>query len=380
MTSLEQLESETETSRVRVVELLEELRGRVSPGELVDQVVDFAGNGAIGDFARTLGHQVRTNPLACVLIGAGVAWLVMGDRHGAQGGSSSWSTTMGDLAARGRDTMREVQGAASAAGRRMTGAMERASERAADVAGRAGSAAGSISDSLRGAADAAGRAMQGAGDAATSATQRAAGAAMSAGQRAGDTAGGLSERAGGTTRRARAAATGATSTISSRVRDVSSGLQSAAGTAGDVARGVALAASETLQDTARSVRGIGRSAGDAGRRAGATMTSLLEEQPLIAAGLGLAIGALIGAALPTTETEARLMGETSDRVKSQGRQLAAEQVDKAKTLAGRTYEAAKEEAGHVAEAAVHAAREEGLPAGTLRAEHERGEHVRPEAK
>ena len=40
------------------------------------------------------------------------------------------------------------------------------------------------------------------------------------------------------------------------------------------------------------------------------------EQPLLLAGLGLALGAAIGAAFPSTETEARLMGESSKDLKS----------------------------------------------------------------
>ena len=51
---------------------------------------------------------------------------------------------------------------------------------------------------------------------------------------------------------------------------------------------------------------------------------LLKEQPLVLAAAGIAIGALLGAALPTTSTEQRYMGKTSaglaDKVKQQARE------------------------------------------------------------
>ncbi|MFJ2689084.1 DUF3618 domain-containing protein [Pseudomonas sp. NPDC087336] len=51
---------------------------------------------------------------------------------------------------------------------------------------------------------------------------------------------------------------------------------------------------------------------------------LLKEQPLIVAAAGIALGAMLGAALPTTTTEQRYMGKTSaglaDKVKQQARE------------------------------------------------------------
>ena len=51
---------------------------------------------------------------------------------------------------------------------------------------------------------------------------------------------------------------------------------------------------------------------------------LLKEQPLVVAAAGIALGALLGAALPSTATEQRVMGKTSaglaDKVKQQARE------------------------------------------------------------
>jgi hypothetical protein len=58
-----------------------------------------------------------------------------------------------------------------------------------------------------------------------------------------------------------------------------------------------------------------------------------EQEPLILGVLGLAVGALVGAALPRSETEDRLIGNASDatkgELKDRGQQLYSEAKDKA---------------------------------------------------
>jgi ElaB/YqjD/DUF883 family membrane-anchored ribosome-binding protein len=57
---------------------------------------------------------------------------------------------------------------------------------------------------------------------------------------------------------------------------------------------------------------------------GQQFNQLLKEQPLVMAAAGIALGAMIGAALPTTSTEQRYMGRTSaglvDKVKTQAQE------------------------------------------------------------
>lgn len=64
---------------------------------------------------------------------------------------------------------------------------------------------------------------------------------------------------------------------------------------------------------------------------GQQFNHLLKEQPLVVAAAGIAVGALIGAALPTTATEQRYMGRTS-----------AGLVDKVKKQAQEGYEAVRD--------------------------------------
>ena len=82
--SSEQLEREAERARAKVADTLDELRSRISPGQVVDEFVDYARDGGIGDFARNLGNEVRANPLPVALIGAGLAWLMMSNGRSAR--------------------------------------------------------------------------------------------------------------------------------------------------------------------------------------------------------------------------------------------------------------------------------------------------------
>lgn len=79
-----QLERDAEATRAQLAETLDELRSRISPGQLLDQTLDFARASNAGEFVRNLGRDARDNPLPLALVGAGVAWLMMtnGRRRG----------------------------------------------------------------------------------------------------------------------------------------------------------------------------------------------------------------------------------------------------------------------------------------------------------
>src|SRR5439155_20518414 len=73
----EQFEREAEETRWQLAGTLEELRGRMTPGRVVDQVVDYTRDGPAAEFLRNLGREVRENPMPLVLIGIGIAWLMV---------------------------------------------------------------------------------------------------------------------------------------------------------------------------------------------------------------------------------------------------------------------------------------------------------------
>lgn len=49
--------------------IFDELRERITPGQLVDQAVDYARDSGGGMFVRNLGRQTTANPLPVALAG-----------------------------------------------------------------------------------------------------------------------------------------------------------------------------------------------------------------------------------------------------------------------------------------------------------------------
>ncbi|WP_407158463.1 DUF3618 domain-containing protein [Bradyrhizobium sp. STM 3557] len=259
MSDVEQLERETEQTRSQLSETLDELRASITPGRLVDQISERLSEGAPAEFTRNLKEQVVGNPLPLAIIGASLAWLMLGPR--VRSGTNQ-------------------------------GRARGASGLSAD--GNAGS--GAFSADRTGRADGLGATMN----------------------RATDTAKDAASRAGDSMRDAAGA-------ISQSASQAAQGVRETAGSMADAASRTASSISEST-----------RSAGQRTLQTGSTFLDFCREQPLLLAGLGVAVGALMGALMPATETEDRLMGETSDRMKEQARDLASEQVGAAKDMAKET--------------------------------------------
>ncbi len=166
--SSEHLERKAEESRARLSEKLEELRARITPGEVVDQLVDYVRDSG-GEFMRTLGYQVRRNPLPVALIGAGMAWL-MTEKDGERLSPENRRAGLGDVADRASRAGAEL-------GDRARGAATDVKDRLSNLADRATSTVSSLGDS-------AAAAFSGTMDAASGTAQRIGGTAASAGRRA----------------------------------------------------------------------------------------------------------------------------------------------------------------------------------------------------
>jgi hypothetical protein len=76
-TQSEQLEQQARQQRDRISETIEALRDRMTPGQVVDQVANYAQEGRAAEFLGNLGREVRENPLPLTLIAIGVAWLII---------------------------------------------------------------------------------------------------------------------------------------------------------------------------------------------------------------------------------------------------------------------------------------------------------------
>jgi len=131
------------------------------------------------------------------------------------------------------------------------------------------------------------------------------------------------------------------SSVVDGVRDTVSGAATSAGEA-------ATKAYDAVKDTAAgpasrvtaSVKGIDGFTGTLQQN----LTDTFERQPLLLGVIGVAIGAGMAAAMPRTQMESDMIGDTADRVKVQVADIASTAAEKVTETAERTFEAIKEEA------------------------------------
>jgi hypothetical protein len=127
--------------------------------------------------------------------------------------------------------------------------------------------------------------------------------------------------------------------------------------AGEALRDKAMHAGETVRDKVGHAGDTLRSHASSAREGfGHSSVSvrdnfehMLREQPLALGAVGIALGALIGAALPRTEHENRMLGRASQRVKEQGREMAREGYEKASGKVAEVVEVAGESLQRAAE-------------------------------
>lgn len=94
-------------------------------------------------------------------------------------------------------------------------------------------------------------------------------------------------------------------------------------------------AGSTMHDTGRAIR-------DGSRRTADSVQSAFRSNPLALGAVGIAAGALIGALLPSTEQEDRLLGEYSDRAGDRARRSAEEGLGRAADAGSRAVERVQE--------------------------------------
>ena len=100
-------------------------------------------------------------------------------------------------------------------------------------------------------------------------------------------------------------------------------------------RSVASSVADTGADAARTIKA---KASDASERAGKTIFQTIEQNSLLVAGVGLLVGGLIASALPRSEFEDDLVGDTSSAAKRQVQASASKAFDTAKTAVGEIYD------------------------------------------
>jgi ElaB/YqjD/DUF883 family membrane-anchored ribosome-binding protein len=159
-------------------------------------------------------------------------------------------------------------------------------------------------------------------------------------------------------RRARTAvrkiAQGDFSPVTDSASDMASGVRDQVGDLGNRASDIARSATDSLSglagDAQRAVRETSQQFVEtAYSSAQSGVSFVLEDQPLLLAAIGLAAGATLGALIPATSQENRLMGETRDKVAELASETARQKLDELGDAAGEAAErlknAVKERAG-----------------------------------
>jgi|RhiMethySRZTD1v2_1073278.scaffolds.fasta_scaffold22726_4 hypothetical protein len=285
--SLSRLERESEQTRARLAQTVEELRTRVSPAALKQEAKDYVRH--TGDeFLHKMERRARENPLQAVAIAAGLAYPVWRIVRSIP----APILLIGAGLALARPSERRRYG--NGQGIREPDALDQVRDAVSD-------ATEVVKDKARQASDA---------------VQQAASA--------------TAEQVGGTAERLQAAVSSGVESARSGIAEATDGAQRAMRNAGD--------------ETFAALSAARGQAAQVAQGAQSSLLDAIDRNPLVVGGIGLFIGALIAAAIPGSRAEDRLMGETSDEIKGRARDLAAEGYETAKAAAGNVYQAAKQAA------------------------------------
>ena len=272
--SVTELEREVDRERERVSATIDELQERASAASLVDQLVKAVGENG-GEVARNLGRSLRDNPLAALLTGVGLAWLMAGSGRPRDEGRD-WEDMDREYLPYARDRLPD-QSASSAS-----------------TFGGSGDA--SLPNSEYPETDTA------------------------------STEGGLRERVADMAGRVGEGVSETVEGLRDRASDISQSAGARLHQAGDTIRG----AGGAVRHRAGAAR---RSAAGTGRELRHGLDSLIEDQPLVAGAIAMALGAAVGGALPRSRVEDRMFGERSDRAMETVRTLAKDQGAKVQAAA-----------------------------------------------
>jgi len=326
-----ELQREIEMQRGRVESTIDQIQEKLSPGQLVDELMAYTKGGG-GEFVSSLQRNITANPLPVALLGVSLAWL-MAKPATASSSSSETSTIRTDRhwddsinanrGYTGNATPYDVEDDGDYPVTIITGDSLQRLGHTKDEQGR------TISEF----ADDAGKKFR----------------ALSS--ETGHRAGHFVDETGNRFR-------GFTNAAGDRVHQ----FQDEAGNMLDEATGWAShtwqRAREKLhdaQDAIKSQAGAGRHhAGQAGNAVMGQMESLnqtiltqFRDQPLVGGALAFALGAAFGGVLPHTAQEDALMGEAADKVKGKVGEAAADVYETGKEKAAGLYETAGEKVGEI---------------------------------
>jgi hypothetical protein len=355
--SLQQIKRETEQTRAGLTDTVEQLRTSVAEtaSEIRQRISPDAIKAEVSDYIKSRGERLmndvtaaaRRNPMQAVAVGASVAYSLL---RLARTIPLPVLMVGAGLFFAGSKTERS---ATRKAGEMASDISDEVGRRARDFGNQVGESASAAKAYASDQLDRASAAVSG-GTAQVSRAAHEAGATLAS-----------------NLQKLQEAASFGVSDVSAALRD--EGIptaSSAAATGQDIASDAASvgqrATGATTDAGLDAARAIGDKASDLTERAGKAIFETIEQNPLLVAGVGLLVGGLIASALPRSDIEDDLVGDSSTAVKR-----------RAQTAASQGFDTATNVVGEVVDEATRQAQEEGLtPDGIAKAAQDIGQRVR----
>ncbi len=290
------IERDLDQTRSRLGNHLSQLQDRLSPGQVLDDLMGYFRGSEGAEFGRNLLDNVRGNPMPVAVTAIGLAWL-MASKPGARTAGQAPNATgwekfglpaaqpagphlygredYGATIVRVRDAERGVARYSDEAEHAYSARLDEVRGQAIGLARHAQETTESFSERIRDALAAAERAVAG-------------------------TAQGLREQVG-----------------------------SAMGAAGNTAGSLGASAQSAAQGAVQSALG----ALSRGGKASNSLATTFAESPVLLGALGLAAGALLGALLPVSEQEEAALGGIAGQARDAAASLANEGLERGKTVA-----------------------------------------------
>lgn len=308
-----EIEREIDKDRRRIEEKLDAIQERLSPGQMIDEVLGYVKTGGGADFVSNLGRSMKNNPMPVALMGVSLAWMMANqampassDRGMDRNHDDSVDEAFYPLAPV-TGSVRRVGPASMENGSSYSHFTDDAGKRFRALSDATGRRAGHFVDetgkTYRGFADAAGQQVSDIRD----------------------EAGKLLDEASGWT-------ASAWRETKKRMSDMGSSIRSGSN-----------AAYASVQDQTA--------------RMGDMLTRQFRDQPLVGGALAFALGAAIGAALPHTRIEDETVGDVGDKARDTLSRKTSDLMDEGESLAADAYQKAAQVAANVQDAARESVRD-----------------------
>jgi hypothetical protein len=304
----DRIERDLGETRARLDSRLSELQERLSPGQILDDLMRYFRGSEGADFGRNLLDNVKSNPLPAAVTGIGLAWLMASNQRPQQ-------------ATYGTDA--SFTPATSGSGRvRVSGSAYGSAQGSAQTAYNA------TAERLRLAEQGVVRQQDEAESAYTTRLDEARGRALGLTQQAQETAASFSQRV--------------KDAISSATQSVAQGASAASTAVTQGAHDLRDQVSGAAQSAAGRASGHLAYGGQAAQDLGGRLASTLSDSPILLGALGLAAGALLGALIPQSREEEDALGNIAGQVRGTARGAAQEAIDRGSRVAQAVVDAGRQ--------------------------------------